>query len=62
MEGWMVSMTKTQEGYTWRSFKKCDQKAYKLHVKCHKNLNLKFIKISSTPWHGAVDQDWRSKS
>ena len=23
---------------------------------------LKFIKISSTLWHGAVDQDFRSKS
>ena len=24
------------------------------------NTNLKFIENSSTPWHGAVDQDWRS--
>ena len=28
----------------------------------HKNLNLKFIKISSTPWHGSADHDWKSKS
>ena len=24
-------------------------------------LKLNFVKISSTPWYGAVDQGWRSK-
>ena len=23
---------------------------------------MKLVKILSTPWHGAVDQDWRSRS
>ena len=36
MEGWMVSMTKMHEGYTWMSFGKCNQKASKLHVEHHK--------------------------
>ena len=62
VESQMLSMTKMCEGYTWRSSKKCDQKAYKLRMEHCKNLNLKFINISSTPWHGAMDQDWRSKS
>ena len=59
----MVSAAKMCEGYMWRSFRKHNQKAYKLHMECHTNLNFKFIEISSTPWHGPVDQDWRrSKS
>ena len=57
----MVSVTKMCEGYTWRSFGNYNQNAYRLHVEHHKDLNLKFIEISSTPWHGAVNQDWRSK-
>ena len=44
-----------------RSFGKHDQDVCKLHVEHNENLNLKLIEISSTPWHGAVDQDWRSK-
>ena len=40
---------------------KCDQKAKKLHVQCLKKFEFKFVKNSSTPWHNAVDQDWRSK-
>ena len=38
---------------------KCDQRAYKLHMECCKRFEFEFH--SSTPWHGAVDQDWRSK-
>ena len=44
-----------------RSDGKHNQNVCKLHVEHHENLNLKFIEISSTPWHGAVDQDWQSK-
>ena len=29
--------------------------------KVRRNLNLKFIEMLSTPWCGAVDQDWMSK-
>ena len=61
VEGLMVSVAKMHEGYMWRSDAKCDQKAYSLHMDHHKSLILKFIEISSTPWHGSVDQDWRSK-
>ena len=32
------------------------------HGMLQKISNFKFLKISSTLWHGAVDQDWRSKS
>ena len=39
----------------WR----CDQRAYKLHLEHHNRFEFEFH--SSTPWHGAVDQDWRSK-
>ena len=35
--------------------KKCDQKVWNITI------NLNFIKNLSTPWHGSVDQDWRSK-
>ena len=38
---------------------KRDQRAYKLHMECHNEFEFEFH--SSTPWHGAVDQDWRSK-
>ena len=69
VEGHFVGMTKMDEGYTWkvglyyiwRSLRKCDQKAYKSHVEHCKNSNLKFIEILSTPWHAAMDQDWRSQ-
>ena len=44
-----------------RSFGKHNQDASKYDVEHHENLNLKFIEILLTPWHGAVDQDWRSK-
>ena len=39
---------------------KHDQRAYKLHVECHKQFEFEFH--LSTPWRGAVDQDWRSKT
>ena len=61
MEDHFVGATKTWGDYMWRLFRKHDQKVCKLHVECCKNLNLKFIEISSTPWCGAVDQEWRSK-
>ena len=61
MEGWMVSVAKMHDGYTWRSDEKCNQKVYKLHMECCKDSNLKFMETLSTPWHGAVNQDWRSK-
>ena len=35
--------------------KKCDSYMWNIAR------NLNFIDISSTPWCGAVDQDWRSK-
>ena len=38
---------------------KRDQSAYKLHME-HRN-EFEFEFHSSTPWCGAVDQDWRSK-
>ena len=40
-------MTEKHTSYTWN---------------VARNLNLKFIKNLNTPWHGAVDQDWRSQS
>ena len=41
---------------------KCDQKAYELHMECHKKFEFEFCqKYLSTPWCSAVDQDWRSK-
>ena len=41
---------------------KIQQKGIQVTCGVSQNLNLKFIEMSSTPWHGAVDQDWRSKS
>ena len=41
---------------------KHDQRAYKLHVEHRKKFKFEFHrKYLSTPWCGAVDQDWRSK-
>ena len=39
---------------------KHDQRVYKLHVEHHNEFEFEFH--SSTPWCGAVDQDWRSKT
>ena len=36
----------------------CNQRAYKLHVEPRNEFEFH----SSTPWHGAVDQDWWSKT
>ena len=55
MEGWMVCTAKMCEGYMWRLIRKYDQNAYMWSVT--RNSNLKLIETSSTPWHGAVDQD-----
>ena len=62
VEGHLLGMAKMHEGYMWRlignATKMC--KSYMWNVA--RNLNLNFIKNLSTPWHGAVDQDWRSKT
>ena len=41
MEGWTVSMTKMHEGYMWRLNSNVTE--------------MKLVKITSTPWCGAVD-------
>ena len=56
----MGSDTNTHEGYMWRLFRKCNQKAYMLDKEHCENSNLKFIEILSTPLCSAGDQDWRS--
>ena len=62
MQGHLIGVTKLHEGYTWgltgNVTKK--QKSYMWNVT--RNLNLNFIKNLSTPCHGAVDQDQRSKA
>ena len=35
-------------------------KSVQLHMECRKKFEFEFH--SSTPWHGAVDQNWRSKA
>ena len=60
MEGHLMGVAMMCEDYTcnW----KCDQRAYKLHMEHCKKFKFYFHqKYLSTPWHGAVDQDWRSK-
>ena len=61
MEGNLVGVTKTCEGYTWRLTGNVTEKNTSCTWNIAINLNLNFIKNLSTPWHGAVDQDWRSK-
>ena len=51
----LVGATKTCEDYMCR-----DQRAYKLHMERCNEFEFEFH--SSTPWRGAVDQDWRSKT
>ena len=39
------------------------KETFKLHMECHKKFKFEFHQnYLSTPWHGAVDQDWRSKT
>ena len=58
MEGHFGSVTEMCEGYT-------DVSKTKIHASYMSNivkiLNLKFTTTLSTPSHGVVDQDWRSK-
>ena len=61
MEGWTVSMTKMHEGYMWRLNSNVTEKHTSYMWNITRNSNLKLVKISSTPWCGAVDYDWRSK-
>ena len=62
MEGWMVCTTKMHAGYTWRLTRYVTEKCTSYTWNVTRNLDLEFIENSSTPWHGAVDQDWGSKS
>ena len=62
MEGQRVCMTKMHEGYMWRSIRNVTERHTTYMWNVTRNMNLKFIKNLSTPWHGPVDQDWRSKS
>ena len=57
MEGHLIGVTKTHEGYTWRLTKNMTEKHTSYIWNVPRNLNLYFIKNSSTPWCGAVDQD-----
>ena len=62
VEGCLVGVTKIHEGYTWRLTGNATKKHTSYMWNITRNLNLNFIENSSTPWHGAVDQDWRSKT
>ena len=61
MEGCLIGVTKIHGGYTWRltgnATKKCTSNTWNIA----RNLKLNFVKNLSTPWHGAVDQEWMSK-
>ena len=61
MEGHLVGATKMCEGYIWRLLGNATKKHISNTQNVTRNLNLNFVKNLSTPWHGAVDQDWRSK-
>ena len=61
MAGWMLCMTKMHVGYIWRSIRNATEMHTSYTWNIARNLNLKFIENSSTPWDGAVDQDWRGK-
>ena len=61
MEGCLIGVTKTQEGYMWRSRRNVTKKHTSYMWNITRNSNMNFVKNLSTPWHGAVDQDWRSK-
>ena len=60
MEGQMACATKMCAGYMRRYSRNATKRHQSYAWNITKNLILEFIKILSTPWHGAVDQDWRS--
>ena len=62
MEGHLIGVTNMGECYTWRLIRNGTKKCTSYMWNITRNSNLNFIKNSSTPWHGAVDQDWRSKT
>ena len=62
MEGHLIGVTKTCEGYMWRLTRNMTKKHTSYMWNITRNSNLNFIGNLSTPWHGAVDQDWRSKT
>ena len=61
VEGHLLGATKTCEGYTWRLTGNVTKKHTSYTWNIMRNSNSNFITNSSTPWHGAVDQEWRSK-
>ena len=61
MEGHLIGETKTHEGNTWRLTGNTTEKHTNYTWNVARNLNLNFVKNSSTPSCGAVEQDWRSK-
>ena len=61
MEGHLIGATKMCEGYTWRSTGNVTEKHISYMWNVARDLNLNFVENSSTPWHSAMDQDWRSK-
>ena len=60
MEGHLINVTNMHEGYMWRLTGNMTEKHTSYTWNVTGNLQLNFIENSSTPWHGAVDQDWRS--
>ena len=59
VEGHLVGVTKMCEGYMWRSTGNMTKKCTSYMWNVTRNLNLNIVENSSTPWHGAVDQNWR---
>ena len=57
----LIDVTKMCEGCMWRSIGNVTKKQKSYMCNVSRNSNLNFVKNSSTPWHSAVDQDWRSK-
>ena len=61
MEGHLVGVTKMHEGYMWRLTANATKKCTSYTWNVARNSNLNFDKNLSTPFHGAVHQDWWSK-
>ena len=61
MEGQMVSITKTFEGYTWRMIRNTTDRHTSYMWNVTRNLMMKFVDNLSTPWCVAVDHDWSIK-
>ena len=62
VEGHYIGVTKMCEGYTLRSTGNMTEKHTTYTWNVTRNSNFNFIKTLSTPWHGAVDQDYWSKT